>query len=636
MCGICGIALKTTKQVNDKVLLSMRDSLIHRGPDGSGIFIDGRIGLGHRRLSIIDLETGTQPIHNEDSTIWIVFNGEIYNYLELKKPLENNGHRFYTNSDTEILVHLYEEYGAGMLDKINGMFAFCIYDKNKQKLFLARDRMGEKPLFYALTSDAFIFGSEIKSLLCYPTISSEIDLFSLSKYLTYEYVPAPNSIFKQIKKLEPGYFMMYDVKTNNIATTRYWDIPISDDIIAHQTEREYIEELISLLKDSVRIRLRSDVPVGILLSGGIDSSIVTALAVEQNKQIETFTISFREKSFDETRYASKIAKYLGATSHFELFDITKAVKLLPEIMSCLDEPLADASIIPTVLLSKFAVLKNKVVLGGDGGDELFAGYPTYPALKLVNYYNILPRELRAIIHRIIEKLPVSHNNISFDFKLKQLLRGAGVSPEIMFFYWMGSFNEREKKQLFSSEVVEKIKNENTFEDIFNYLKRVGLHKTMERALYLSMKLYLQDDILVKVDRASMVNSLEVRTPFLDHRVVEFAARTPTIYKLNRLTTKYIIKAAFKKLLPAQIIKRGKKGFGIPVAQWLCGDMKELVLEHLNENKIKKEGYFEPSFVKRLIDEHLSRKKDNRKLIWTLLIFQMWKDRWCEKYSQTSL
>lgn len=628
MCGICGIAnYSPEKQIDEKILTYMRDCMIHRGPDDSGIFIDRGVGLGHRRLSIIDLSTGHQPIHNEDLSIWTIFNGEIYNYLELREDLELKGHRFYTKSDTEVLIHSYEEYGENFLNNLNGMFAFCVWDKNKQELILVRDRIGKKPLYYAMTSDAFIFASEIKSLLRYPTVSQEIDMLSLSKYLTYEYIPAPHSIFKEIKKLKPGHFLTYKVSSRDIVIKKYWDIPLSDDSVAFKTEDAYIEELTQLLNDSVKMRLISDVPIGIFLSGGIDSSIITAIASKYVNKVKTFTISFNEKSFDESKYADEIAKIFETEHHSELLDVSKMYELLPEIMDYLDEPLGDASIIPTYLLSKFTSKSVKVALSGDGGDELFAGYPTYQALKLINYYAIFPREIRSIIHRLVGTLPVSHKNISLDFKLKQLLRGAGVSPEIMFFLWMGSFNEREKAELFTPVVKKTIRDENPFEDLFNYIRESNLHKNLERVLYLSMKLYLQDDILVKVDRASMANSLEVRAPFLDYKFVEFASRLPTIYKLNRLTTKYLLKKACVKILPKKIIKRKKKGFGIPVAKWICSDMKELFLNYLSEERIRREGFFNYNFIKHLLDKHLSRKKDNRKFLWTLLIFEMWKEKY---------
>ncbi len=631
MCGICGIAnYKSDVQVDRKLLISMRDSLIHRGPDDEGVLLEGNVGLGHRRLSIIDLSTGAQPIHNENSTCWIIFNGEIYNYLELKEDLMISGHQFYTKGDAEILIHLYEECGENMLIKINGMFAFAIWDSQKQQILIARDRIGQKPIYYTLTNEAFLFASELKALLRHPSVNREIDLLSLSKYLTYEYVPAPHTILRGVNKLQPGHHLRYQIDTRAVSIKKYWDIPLSEDAISYMSEEDYTEELIMLLRDSVRFRLISDVPIGVFLSGGIDSSLITALAAQMTDKLQTFTIGFDESSFDESQYATEIANTFSTDHHSEILDLTKAYTLLPEIINYLDEPLADASIIPTFLLSRFTAKFVKVALGGDGGDELFAGYPTYQALKLINYYNILPKEIRAFIHRIAAKLPVSHNNISFDFKIKQLLRGAGVSPEIMFFLWMGSFNVQEKRNLLQPGVLNIIKHGNPFEDLFMYLNQSNLNEPFNRSLFLSMKMYLQDDVLVKVDRASMANSLEVRAPFLDHRFVEFAAKLVPEYKLNRLTTKYLLKKAAIKLIPKHIVKRKKKGFGIPIAKWICEDMKQIFYEYLSKERIVKEGIFNYHFVERLMNDHLSRKKNNRKLLWTLLIFQMWKERWIDR------
>jgi len=628
MCGICGIAsFKSNDTIDERILTSMTESMTHRGPDDKGWFIDGAVGLGHTRLSIIDLSTGKQPIHNEDSSLWITCNGEIYNYQSLRQELKEKGHHFYTDSDTETLVHLYEEYGEDMLQRINGMFAFCIWDRAKKEMLLARDRMGQKPLYYSISTDAFVFASEAKALLKFPSVSREIDLSSLSKYLTYEYIPAPHTIFRDISKLQPGCCIKYNVLIREININKYWDIPLSDDSIAIKTEEEYAEELVGLLRESIKLRLRSDVPLGVLLSGGIDSSLIVALAAEQTSKIQTFTIGLTERSFDESVYANKVSETFNTEHNTEMLDATKLYTLLPEVMNYLDEPLGDASVIPTYLLSRFAVKKVKVALGGEGGDELFAGYPTYQAMKLIKYYNIFPKELRVLIQKAAALLPVSHKNISFDFKIKQFLRGSGVSPEIAFILWMGSFSEIEKKQLLSPAVWDSIKDKYAYEDVLNYLMQTNLQKNIERALYLSAKLYLQDDILVKVDRASMANSLEVRSPLLDYRFVEFASKLPTVYKLSRLKTKYLLKRAFGKILPKEILARRKKGFGIPVATWISGGMKDILMDYLDPSRIRKEGYFNPDYIQQLIDEHMFRKKDNRKLLWTLMVFQMWKEKW---------
>ncbi len=631
MCGICGIAnLRETEAVEERLVVAMRDALTHRGPDDKGMFLDGRVGLGHRRLSIIDLSSGAQPIHNEDSSCWIVLNGEIYNYRALRKELEQNGYHFYTNSDTEVLLHLYEQDGEAMLSRLNGMFAFCIWDRRKQTLFLARDRLGQKPLYYTKTSTAFLFGSEMKAILCHPSVSREIDFCSLSKYLTYEYVPAPHSMIRHVQKLKPGHALVYHVQSHELFLRKYWDIPICEDAIAYMSEESYVEELLQLLRESVRTRLlNADVPVGVFLSGGVDSSTVAALACESTQRVQTFTIGFDEGSFDESGYADQVAEILGTEHHADVLDMRTAHTLLPEIMHSLDEPLGDASIIPTYFLSKFTAQHVKVALGGDGSDELFAGYPTFQALRMIHYYNVFPPEIRNIFHRLAAKLPVSHSNISFDFKLKQLLRGTGVSHEIMFFRWMGSFNEHEKRSLFHPDILEAVRHENPYEDLLEYVRESNLYETFERVLYVMTKLYLQDDILVKVDRASMANSLEVRAPLLDYRFVEFAAKLPTRYKLHRLTTKYLLKKAAGKLLPKEIVHRRKKGFGIPVAKWICEDMKGMFLHYLSDERLKKDSLFQYPMIERLLYDHWARKKDNRKLLWTLLIFQMWKERWID-------
>ncbi len=629
MCGICGVVfMDPGHRVDGGLLVAMRDTLTPRGPDEAGIYLDGNVGLASRRLSIIDLAEGHQPMANEDGSVWVVFNGEIYNFKDLRRPLEDRGHKFATNSDTEVILHAYEEYGPDCLEHFNGMFAFALYDKKARRLFLARDRVGLKPLHYLWDGQRFLFASEIKALLQDPQVPRDINLLSLSKYLTYEYVPAPHTIFQAIHKLEPGHLLLLDVSRRSLENRKYWDIPLFDDHLGYKREEEYAEELLSRLEESVRLRLVSDVPIGIFLSGGIDSSTVAALANKHHgSPIMAFTIGFDDKSFDESAYAIRVGRALGVDHRVENFQVQRMHEILPRGMDAMDEPLGDASILPTYLLSEFAARHVKVVMGGDGGDELFAGYPTYQALKLIRYYNIFPTEIRTLIRRLAGALPVSHRNISMDFKIKQLLRGAGVSQEIMFFLWMGSFTEGEKRHLLTPAIWEQIKRRNAFEDLFDYIKESNLKGEMERALYLSMKLYLQDDILVKVDRASMANSLEVRAPFLDYTFVEFAAQLPTILKLRRLTTKYLLKKAVASLLPREIVQRGKKGFGIPVGRWILGELRDMFEEYLGEARIRREGFFSPAFVRGLLEDHLARRKDNRKLLWTLLMFQLWRERW---------
>jgi asparagine synthase (glutamine-hydrolysing) len=628
MCGIYGY-VSSRGGIQPEILRRMGDTLRHRGPDDEGEWIrhseELAVALGHKRLSIIDLTSAAkQPISDEDGKIWLTYNGEIYNFRELRSELAAKGHTFKSTSDGEIIVHLYEEMGAACLERLKGMFAFALWDETQQTLFLARDRIGKKPLHYAIYDGGIAFASEIKALLKHPKVVKEIDLSALNKYLTFEYVPAPATIFKSIKKLEPGHYLSYQNGKSEIK--KYWDIPLADYPIGFKTEDEYAEELRDILERAVRSRLVADVPVGVFLSGGIDSGVIAALAAKANRKIECFSIGFDEPSFDESSHAKSIAKALGLNHRLKIFNTREMLDNLDELPNFLDEPLADASILPSYLLSKVASERLKVALSGDGGDELFAGYPTYQAHRIITYYDLLPETLKNSVKALAAWLPVSHGNISTDFKIKQFLRGAGVSPEIRFFMWMGSFTESEKKGLLSSGVRAALAHENTYEDVFAYIRESGLNKDLERILYLSMKLYLQDDILVKVDRAAMANGLEVRCPLLDQELVEFACRLPMQYKLHGLKTKYLLKKAAAGILPDSIINRKKKGFGIPISKWLTGELKSYMLDYLGEERIKRQGYFNYPYIKGLIDDHLHKRKDHRKLLWTLLIFQIWHDR----------
>ncbi len=631
MCGIYGY-LSNKEKVQDNILARMGQSLGHRGPDDEGQTIlqvgPWSVGLGHKRLSIIDLsKVARQPMSNEDESIWLVYNGEIYNFKELREELERKGHYFKSRTDTEVIIHLYEEEGFGCLERLRGMFAFALWDSRNQCLFMARDRIGKKPLHFVPYSGGVVFASEIKSLLKHPIVSKEIDLVSLNKYLTFEYVPAPSTIFKFIRKVDPGHYVV--IQKGEIRSTCYWDIPLADNPIAHKTEEEYTEELREILERAVTARLVSDVPVGVFLSGGLDSGLVAALATKQNNELECFSIGFDEPSFDESPYAGRIAHDLKIKHQVKMFSTQEMLENLYVLPDIMDEPLADASILPTYLLSKFTSQKVKVALSGDGGDELFAGYPTYQAHKLINYYDSLPNFFRNCLKAMAAYLPVSHSNISTDFMIKQFLKGTGVSSEIRFFIWMGAFIDREKKELLSNPLKEELRDHNTYEDIFRYISKSKLTKDLERILYLTMKLYLQDDILIKVDRASMANSLEVRCPFLEQELVEFACGLPMHYKLNGLKTKYLLKKAADGILPEGIANRPKKGFGIPLSRWLKGELKEFMLDYLSEGRIKKQGYFHYPYVKTLIDDHLKMKNDNRKLLWTLLVFQIWHERFVE-------
>jgi asparagine synthase (glutamine-hydrolysing) len=627
MCGITGIA-DLGGPVRPEVLMRMANTLRHRGPDDEGYYIPApaaggaAIGLGFRRLAIIDLGGGRQPMSNEDGSIWIVCNGEIYNHADLRPALEAKGHTFRTHSDIEVLLHLYEEHGPDCVTKVNGMFALAIWDGKNQTLFLARDRMGKKPLYYRATPAQLIFGSEVKALLTHPDCPRDMDARNLSKYLAYEYIPSPHCIFKGIQKLPGGHGLTW--KNGQTRLQRYWDLPSANGA-DQRPESEIAEELRERLKEAVRRRLISDVPLGVFLSGGLDSSSVVAMMAElmPPSRIKTFAIGFEEKSFDESGHARRVAAFFGTDHREEMVQSRTLLDLLPEVAAFLDEPLADASILPTFLLSKFTRHHVTVALGGDGGDELFAGYPTFQAHRLAGFYQ-LPRALHErVIRPLAEWLPVSNDNLSFDFKLKRFLRGMGSRPEIRDQIWMGSFAPAEQRALLQGNDPEI----DAYEDISAAEKNCGSIHGLERLIYLYCKFYLQECILTKVDRASMACSLEVRAPFLDYTFVEFAGSIPFDLKLKGLTSKYILKKAMQAKLPPEIPGRSKKGFGIPVGRWFRREWRALLLDALSESRIRQQGIFNAAEVTRLVDEHLRGTKDNRKQLWTLFIFQLWHDHY---------
>jgi asparagine synthase (glutamine-hydrolysing) len=624
MCGICGFCSSNNRSADLDLLTKMGNSLRHRGPDDQGYYTDAGVALGHRRLSIIDLDTGKQPIHNENKTIYVVFNGEIYNFPELKKDLEERGHRFSTKTDTEVLVHLYEEREERCVDDLAGMFAFAIWDEKKKKLLLARDRIGIKPLFYAYNSKGFAFASEPKALLQLPWIEGRLDPQALSHYLSYDFIPAPSCIYADIRKVPPGHQVVY--QNGALRCESYWDLDLSDRVDGNLDEKELCKLIWKKFCQVVKTHLISDVPLGMLLSGGIDStSVLAALRYEGVDNIKTFSIGFEDPSFDESRYFRKAASFFETEHHEEVLAPKKLIDIIPEVASILDEPLADASIMPTYLLSRFTKGYVKVALGGDGGDELFAGYPTYQAFLLASYYAKLPQLIRSLAAAVIKRLPVSFDNMSLDFRAKKFISSIAYNPVERHYIWMGSFSPDEKEDLLTPGVKRRLKNLDSSNVLYDYIRDKTFSSELGKLLYLDTKLYLQDGVLAKVDRASMAHGLEVRVPFLDHRFVELVTGMPEELKLKGFTTKYLWKKAIKDRLPDEIARRGKKGFGIPIARWLCGELKELMLELLSENNLKKQGIFNPVFVKTLVSDHLAHRADNRKKIWNLLIFQLWGD-----------
>ena len=649
MCGITGwVNLDKTRSSRDHteaILHSMCERIVHRGPDSEGIWMDDTVALGMRRLSIIDLHTGDQPVFSEDKSIVVMVNGELYNYREVRAMLEKRGHKFVTQTDTEIVPHLYQEYGDDFVDHINGMFAISLWDTRRKRLVIARDRFGEKPLYYGVFEGKLIYASEPKALLAHPAVKPELNLDALRQYLSFDYVPAPQSIYKGISKLPAAHIMT--VENGEVKTRRYWNLTWQKSAEGRASARaisevnhsgtlptghvsaslaEAASELRDLLSDAVRMRLVSDVPLGILLSGGIDSSTVAAFAVQHaSERVKTFSIGFEEDSFDESKYARQVAKHLDTEHYEEKLSATTAGDLISDIGSWLDEPLSDGSLIPTFLLSQFVRKHVTVALGGDGGDELFAGYPMYYGHKVAGVYGSIPKFLRSgVIEPIVRMLPVSTKNMSFDYKAKRFVRAANFDTVERHHSWFGSFSLDEQRPLLTENVLA-----NGSGDIYagprSLLDICDAIDEIERMQYLDMNFYMAEDILTKVDRASMAVSLETRAPFLDPRVGQFAASLPLDYKLRGNKGKYILKKAVKDLLPKTILTRSKKGFGIPIAEWLKGRLNPLMHDLLDPTRLKDQGLFEPAYVQALIAEHERGIASHHKQLWTLLVFQLWHD-----------
>jgi asparagine synthase (glutamine-hydrolysing) len=633
MCGIVGFLTKKSIDIPGyEVLRKMRDVLIHRGPDDLGEHIrplDEKgpfVFLGHRRLSIIDLSGGHQPLSNEDETVWVIFNGEIYNFRELRKDLEGRGHQFKTHSDTEVIAHSYEEYGEECFKGFNGMFAIGIWDEKRNRLILGRDRLGKKPLYYSFLNETFLFASELKAILNYPEFQRKVDPLSLMKYLFFEFIPCPYTIFHDTKKLPPASYLIWDGV--GIEVREYWSPFDSLKVEGKISETQAALRMTELLRQSVKRRLISDVPLGIFLSGGIDSSAVAALAQKEDPgKIETFSIGFEDTSFDESRYASLASKHIGTKHHERTMGPADLLNLVPHLPDILDEPMADASILPTYLLSKFTREYVKVALGGDGGDELFAGYPTYLAHKLARQYERFVAPFHPMLTFLGNLLPVSDNNISFDFKVKKFLSGIGYSDGVRNSIWLGSFPIPDLKKALSPDIKAQFDRMRLVEEIVSYEKGFPVKDRISLLQFLDLKLYLQESILVKVDRASMACSLEVRAPFLDHELVEFVVGLPSSFKLKGLTSKYILKSAMESFLPREVIHRKKKGFGVPIAKWVKGPLKEMFGDLLSPDRIGREGFLNPEYVTPLLKEHLVNKKDNRKQLWTLLVWELWVNRY---------
>lgn len=624
MCGICGLCRFSGLQPDDPATVErMTQVLVHRGPDEDGFYADEFVSLGMRRLRIIDLVTGRQPICNEDGTIWTIYNGEIFNFPRLRQELQERGHVFRSKADTEVIVHLYEEEGPEFVHRLNGMFAIALWDKTRRRLCLYRDRLGIKPLHYFLLPDGIIFASEIKSLLA-AGVPKQIDLEALSQFFSFEYIPAPRTIFQSLSKLLPGHQIICEPA--GVKVKRYWDVQFVPDN-PPLPEEAYREEIRQRLSQAVAMRLISDVPLGVFLSGGVDSSLVTALMKEATTgEVKTFSIGFREKSFNELDYARQVANFLGTNHQEFIVEPGMARELVPKLMNYLDEPLADASVIPTYFISYLARQQVTVALAGDGGDELFAGYDTYKAYRLACLYRRVPRFLHEPARRLVNLLPASRRRLSFEFKAKKFLAGIEYPPEIANYIWWGAYPPAEKAKLFSPDLCQFIAA-NPYEPVNFHLTNCSAIDPLDRIFYLDVKLYLQDDLLVKVDRMSMANSLEIRVPFLDYTFVEFAARIPNRLKLKGWRTKYILKKAMEGKLPQSIFHRPKIGFDIPLGAWMRQELKDFVLDTLAPARLKEHGFFNPRFVEQKLTEHFRGIHNHRQLLWPIIIFQFWYDRY---------
>lgn len=605
----------------------MCERMVHRGPDSEGLLVANGVALGMRRLAIIDLITGEQPVHNEDRSVAAILNGEIYNYRELRHELEQRGHRFRSQSDTEVLPHLYEEYGEEMVERLNGMFALALWDSRRRRLVLARDRFGEKPLYWGVFDNTLLFASEAKVLLSHPSVKSSLNLQALRQYLSFDYVPAPLTIYEGINKLPAAHTLT--LEDGQIQTRSYWRLSYKTSEPV-PSEAEAAKHLVELLADSVRMRLVSDVPLGVLLSGGVDSSTVAALAVRASSEaVKTFSISFAESSFDESSYARAVAKFLGTDHHEERLSANLAANLVGEIGSWMDEPFSDPSLVPTYLLSRFTRKHVTVALGGDGGDELFAGYPMYRGHRLAALYERIPSALRAgLVEPLVRLLPVKTKNLSFDYKATRFVAGAKYDSVARHHVWFGSFAPGEQESLLTPDVLRQSDGD-VYREARRMLEECDSSDVVEQMQSLDARLYLAEDILTKVDRASMAVSLEVRAPFLDPRVAEFAASLPSNYKLRGSKTKYILKRAIADILPPFVARRGKKGFGVPVAEWLKGKLRPLARDLLSPDRVRNAGVFNPEYVTRLQDEHERGVANHRKLLWTLLMFELWHESFIE-------
>lgn len=636
MCGITGAIWTEPKRAIDAPTLGrMTDVLRHRGPDDAGTYTSEfrlrppyeampGVALGFRRLSIIDLEGGHQPMSNEDGTVWVVFNGEIYNFPTIRRRLEGAGHAFRTHSDTETIVHLYEDEGLDFVHHLNGMFAIAIWDSARRRLVLARDRVGQKPLVYRHQPGRLLFASELKSLLQVADVPREVNAGAIDEYLTYQYIPHPKTIFSGIQKLPPGHLAIY--QDDKLAVRPYWEPDFNREIASDPSEAA--ERLAELMTSSVEMRMRSDVPLGAFLSGGVDSSLIVALMQQQSAQpIKTFTIGFPIAEYDETSYAQQVAKHLG-TEHEALQVTPDAVSILPKLVWNYDEPFADSSAIPTWYVSEMTRRHVTVALSGDGGDELFAGYPRYKAVWLANQIDRLKPIRSFLAASAWQRLPGARQK-SLVRRFKRFSEFLAKTPQRRYLEWIAIFNESRRATLYRDDFVAQLPDSDPFNFLGNAWRRAGGRDVITGASLADLTTYLPCDLMTKVDIASMAHSLEVRQPFLDYRVVEYAASLPLSLKFRRGTGKLLLRRAFGHLLPAAIWNRPKMGFGVPLDHWFRNELRDLTHDTLLDESARISNYFRRESVQQLVDQHESRQFDHAYRLWALLVLELWLREWCE-------
>ena len=637
MCGIAGIAWVSGAPPAELDLVQrMTAAVLHRGPDAGGVWSSTQLPgstsagatLGHRRLSIIDLSNaGKQPLSNAAGTLWITFNGEIYNYLELQRDLQQRGHRFQTATDTEVILHLYAEYGIRCVDHLRGMFAFAIWDHTQRQLFVARDRLGKKPFVYRLESNRLLFGSELKSLLAVPGVPREVDPQALDDYLTYQYVPHPGCILKGFHKLPPAHYGLY--KEGQWQVTRYWTPPYHQPFSAEESRPEHLRQrLRETLTEAVRLRMRSDVPLGAFLSGGIDSTIIAGVMQSlSSRPIKTFSIGFPVAAFDERTYAREAAQHLG-TEHHEQVVEPAALQILPQLIHHYDEPFADSSAIPTLLLSEMTRQHVTVSLSGDGGDELFAGYQRYQAVRLAGWADWLPSPLRRLLGaKFWQRLPSSVEQKSFRRRVKRLLSALALEPRRRYLKWISIFDDERRAELYSPAFREQLGTHDPANFLLEAYQLCPQRDFVTQTTAADLVTYLPCDIMTKVDIASMAYALEARCPFLDQEVVEFAARLPIHEKIQGRQGKAILIDTFRDLLPASIQTRPKMGFGVPLDHWFRNELRPLLEEVLLDPSTLNRGWFEPETVRRLVLEHISGRFDHSYRLWSLLVLELWQRNW---------